>query len=208
MIMRELAVTGLGMTTGFAASLIGWQINLLAIHRGLQRGRNATFFVGMGAAVADLVYISVAMAGVLPLIYHERFGPYLKWLGAAMIFLVALRTLLKKSGPVEKKPKKKRNPARSFFLGFVVVMSNPFLVIVWLGVVSFLVTHFAAVRIFQSKALLFLSFLLGAALWFLILSRAVLRGAKKWGEHRLQFLSRVSAIGLIAVGIFIIYHKF
>ena len=36
----------LGMIAGFLASGLGWQINLIAIQRGLRRGRFAAFLVG------------------------------------------------------------------------------------------------------------------------------------------------------------------
>ena len=43
----------LGILAGFLAACFGWQIDLIAIQRGLKRGRVAAFLVGCGAILAD-----------------------------------------------------------------------------------------------------------------------------------------------------------
>jgi L-lysine exporter family protein LysE/ArgO len=209
MIVSGLTASAIGALTGFIASLIGWQINLLAINRGLSRGRHAAFFVGMGAAAADLIFIFIALAGVMRFLHHERFWPYLKWLGVAMILIVALRTLLKKkSFSNNDQPKKKRNPAKNFLLGFLVVGANPVIFLVWIGVISFLVTHFPGARIVEFRWFFLMSFFVGAAIWFFILAQAVLHGAKNWDERHLHLASKVSAVGLVLVAIFLIFERF
>jgi len=70
---EHLSALSLGMGTGFFASLTGWQINLIALHRGIERNtRTASFFVGMGAAFADIIFILVALTGAVPFLRNPN----------------------------------------------------------------------------------------------------------------------------------------
>ena len=60
----------LGILAGFLAASLGWQINLLAIQRGLLRGRVAALLVGAGAIVADMIFLSLGLAGTTPILEH------------------------------------------------------------------------------------------------------------------------------------------
>lgn len=46
----------LGILIGFIAACFGWQIDLIAIQRGLQRGKTAAFLVGCGAILGDMIF--------------------------------------------------------------------------------------------------------------------------------------------------------
>lgn len=209
MTFRWALAVGLGALTGFLASLAGWQINLVAIHRGLHRGRTATFLVGLGSTCADLAFMLTAFVGVIPLSRFPELWMRLKWFGIALIFFAAGRIFFQKSPEEEKKKKKgKRNPAKSFLLGFLLVISNPFIFLLWIGVISFLVSHFPDAQIFRFHSFFLMSFLAGGAVWFTFLSQVVLHGARKWGAHRLRFLSKISALALIAAGIFLMVERF
>jgi len=207
MTLRFLRAAELGTLTGFVASVLGWQINLVAIQQGLERGRRAAFSVGFGAATGDFLFLAAALAGIAPLASHSWIQHGMKWIGASVILLIGIRFLLQPGGPAS--PKRARHhPAKSFLLGFLIVITNPLLFFVWVGVISFLVTHFQEASLLEERRVFLGTFLAGALVWFLFLSRALLHGVTKWGKERLELLSRIFSLLLIAAGIFLILENF
>lgn len=207
--VEHLSALSLGMGTGFFASLVGWQINLIAIHRGIERNtRTAAFFVGMGAAFADVIFILIAMTGAVPFLRNPKSWMVIRWVGILTVFLLAAKILLKKPQLAIREKKKKRNPAKNFLVGFLIVITNPAVFLIWIGMMSFLLTHFP-----EMKGLIFYwiflgGFVIGAALWFFILSFRILREARNWDDERLYFLSKLSAFILLIVGCFLIFERF
>ena len=203
--MPELASFGCGVLTGFFVSLFGMQINLVALHRGIDRGRHAAFFVSIGAALADLVFALLALASANFLLTQLHIARAMKWMGVAILFGVGGRILLQ-GPPVEKE--RKRNPATNLLLGFLIVFFNPSLVVVWIGIVTFLHTHFPGARILDFRWIFLGGLLIGASVWALILSLIILHKARKLEEARLQMISRISALALLAGGILLMAHEF
>ncbi len=203
--MGEFSGVGFGALTGFLVSLLGFQINLVALHRGIDRGRHATFFVQIGAAFGDMVFAFLSLASAEHFLNHPEIAGVMKWVGAGILFWVGGRILFQ--GPkIEKK--RKRNPAKNFLLGFLIVLFNPSLLVVWIGIVAFLHTHFPEAHILQSPWLFLAGFLAGATVWALILSIVVLHNAKKMEAGRLQGLSRLCALALLAAAVYLIVKKF
>jgi len=156
-----------GFIAGFLASSLGWQINLLAIQRGIRRGRTATLLVGCGAVVADLIFFWIAFAGAVPLLnLTERWG-LIRLAGITILLLLAARAYF-----VHGRPRKKteamisRNPTRNFLVGFLVVLFNPAVFFLWLGVIGFIIGHFPEAREPNFKWYFMSGFILGSLSWF------------------------------------------
>lgn len=198
----------IGFVTGFATSLIGWQLNLVAMHRGLERGRHAAFFTGVGAIAADIIFISIAFTGLSPFVHHPEWWHHLKWVSIVMLLFVAARTYFRRRSISTEKAQKKRNPAKSFLFGFLLIGTNPLFLAVWIGIVSFLVSHFPDARILHYRVIFLISFLIGGTLWFLILAQYILHHARQWEEERLHLLSRIFSIALVIGAIGLMWAKF
>ena len=148
-----------GFVTGFLAAMVGWQINIIGIHRGLERGRSAPLLIGMGATVADLFIISLAFAGSEPLLKQHQLWAIGKWFGIAAILFASFRILFHKTSFVEPVEKKKRSPGRSFITGVIIVASNPGVYVLWFGIISFLTIHFTILHRFPFRLLFLAEFL-------------------------------------------------
>lgn len=206
---NQMSVMALGAVAGFLASLIGWQINIVAIHRGLERDtRTGAFFIGMGAALADVVFIFIAFTGAAPFLHRPGFWNTIKWVGIVTIFLVAARIFFCTPEMSAERKKKKRDPAKNLLVGFLLVISNPAVFLVWLGVIGFLLTQFREIGVLAHRWLFIAGFFGGAALWFTILSFGILHGARNWEDDKLYLLSKISAVILLIIGIFLIFQRF
>ena len=201
----------LGLIAGFTASLLGWQINLIALQRGLKSGRRReTFFVGAGALAADLVFIYLAFASILWLLRIPHFWMFAKGFGAATLVMVALRVFRHdfrhdKKAPL---PSKHKHLARSFLLGFVVVIGNPAVFLLWIGVVGFILTHFPDPYPHAFKWLFLIFFSAGGMLWFIILSSALLPRMRRLSGESLGWISKATAMVLLAAAVILVFEKF
>lgn len=198
----------LGLLTGFLGSLLGWQINLTAIQRGLRRGRIAAFLVGCGAMVGDMMFLWVGFTGAKPLVEHPEWWHWIKWIGIFVLLLLAIRVLISHGQPrPQDEAVKKRNPTKNFLVGFLVVGTNPAVFLVWLGVISFLFSEFEQARKPWFKEFFLGGFFLGALAWFFSLAFVFMKKLEKWSEKHHELLSKMSVVALLLVVVYLIFEK-
>lgn len=200
----------LGLLAGFLASSLGWQINLVVIQRGLLRGRVAAFFVGCGAVAADMVFLAIGLTGTTPLLNHPEWWGIIRWVGITVLLLIAARTFF-----VHGKPPKqlvevtKRNPTKNFLVGFLVVATNPAVFLMWLGIISLIRANFIQAGRAGFKEQFLFGFLAGAMAWFVPFIFIFLKKLRKWTEDNHPFISKLSAVTLVLVAVFlIIWERF
>jgi len=201
--MFEIAALGVG--TGFFAALMSWQINLVAIQKGLERGRSASFFVGLGSVTADLGVILGVLTGASAIIHNPKVWLVFKGVGIATVSLLGLRILFKKP-PAVTAEKKKRNPAKNFLLGFFLVVTNPAILILWIGIMSFILTH-SDLSILANRGLFLAGFAAGGTGWFLIFALAVVPYTKQWKNDYVFWFFKITALALFVAGIWILLKK-
>ncbi len=195
-----------GALTGFLISLLGWQINIISLHRGMQRGPTAVMATGLGAAIADCVLMVAGVMGAQATV--AKFQVPMKWAGGLMLTFMALKILFHKPSMNTKDPDvKTRGLLGSFLIGLIVVLGNPAVILIWIMASGMVVAHFEAARGPHAIYIFPLSFVAGAAGWFTILSTVLLPRVKSWGEKPLHILSRVCAVALMIALIFLISKK-
>ena len=197
-----------GLLSGFIISLLGWQINIIALHRGMRGGRASAFVTGYGAAFADVLLMIAGMSGAKPFLEHFHFFTPMKWVGACMLIFMALKILFHKPAPDMKDPEvKTRGLAGSFLIGMIVVLSNPAVILLWLMASGMLLVHFPQLHHWPMALSFPAAFLLGAMLWFGILAFVLLSKVKGLKENTLHLLSRFSAVALLIALFFLIFEK-
>ena len=198
----------LGILAGFLASCFGWQIDLIAIQRGLKRGRTAAFLVGCGAILADMIFLSVGFTGTQPLLAHPEWWGIIRWVGIGVILTLAVRGFLGHNKPhTQVEEVSKRNPTKNFVVGFLVVISNPVVFLMWVGIIGFLRAHFSETRELWFKEFFLVGFLTGGMLWFIPLAFIFLKRLKHWSEENHSFLSRLSSGALVLVALYLIFFE-
>jgi threonine/homoserine/homoserine lactone efflux protein len=200
----------LGMVAGFLASCFGWQINLLMIHRGLRRGKIAAFLVGCGSVAADMIFLWIGFKGTQPLLDHPEWWGIIRWVGISVLLILAARVFWTHGKPLPKNEEvSKRNPTRNFLVGFLVVITNPAVFLMWIAVISFLHARFPETRQPWFKEFFLGGFVIGAMLWFLPLAFFFLKKLDRWTEKNHSLVSRLSAVTLVLVACYLIlFEKF
>lgn len=198
----------LGFLTGLLGSALGWQINLITIQRGLIRGRMAAFLVGCGAIAADMLFLWIGFTGAKSLIYHPEWWRIIRWFGIIILIFLAVRILVTHGRRREHDQEvSKRNPTKNFLVGFLVVGTNPAVLLVWMGVIGFLISKFPEARQPLFKEFFLAGFLFGALTWFFPLAFIFLKRLENWSRKNHDFLSKCSGAALILAALFLICEK-
>ena len=189
---------------------LGWQINLISIHRGVERGPRTAFWIGLGAISADMIWITGAFAGAESLLtVHREWARHLKWLGICTIVLASLRILFHNvKVKAEAESEKKHGSSKDYLTGLLIVLGNPALLILWVGVVSFILTHITSAQENLFPFLFLVGFSLGGIFWFLILSLVLLPRIQKWTDQRFHIISKIFAVLLLIGAVILIFEKF
>ena len=198
----------LGLLCGFLAAGLGWQINLIAIQRGLHRGRTAAFLVGCGAILADIVFLWIGLAGTTPILEHPEWWGIIRWVGISVILLLAARVFFVHSKPRPQiEEVQKKNPSKNFLVGFLVVISNPVVFLMWVGVIGFLRVHCPEARAPWFREFFLPCFLMGGLLWFILLALVFLKKLRRWSEANHTTISHISGGVLVLVALFLIFFE-
>jgi threonine/homoserine/homoserine lactone efflux protein len=198
----------LGLLTGFLAACFGWQIDLIAIQRGVQRGRMAALLVGSGAIFADMIFLSIGLTGTQPLLEHPEWWGIIRWVGISVILILAARVFFVHSKPrPQVEEVQKKNPTKNFLVGFLVVVTNPVVFLMWIGVSGFIRTNFTEAHQPWFREFFLVGFLVGAMLWFVPLAFIFLKKLKGWTEGNHTLVTRISGVTLLLVALFLIFFE-
>jgi threonine/homoserine/homoserine lactone efflux protein len=204
------------VSLGLALAAPVGPIGAAAIRGGLTDGSRATFLLGLGATLSDLVYILLAYIGITPLLVRVPWiFPLLYLVGAAILARMAWstirQTIRRAPGALPTVPaaalegEEAGTPAGSsraasgskwrrspLLLGFALGTVNPVAIATWM---SFGVAFIAAnlLRLPTIKALgVIVSISIGSALWFIMLAGLI--GLARVSLTRLPTLLRAIAL--------------
>ncbi|WP_413306918.1 LysE family translocator [Bacillus sp. 1P10SD] len=102
---------------------------LLTVTQTARGGRKAGIITGVGIAVGDLIHTVAAVLGLSAILMTSSLAfEIVKYLGAAYLIFLGVKSLLEKTKGQQAKPaadEKKRNPAVSFRQALLIELLNP-----------------------------------------------------------------------------------
>jgi threonine/homoserine/homoserine lactone efflux protein len=213
------ALAGFVTALVFSSFPVG-PINLTIINEGAQGGFKWAMLIGLGASLMEVIYCSISFAG-----FSSFFDRHL--VEAAMkvftfVFLLFLGTKFltakkiaattefgSKAEQLEGRIEEKLHPHSAFAIGFVRVMGNVGVLLTWLVIAAYLMSHEAyftdqywVADTFAAKAACVVGVALGTNAWFCGLSFGMSRRHGRFGEKTLLRMQHFSGICLIAVAFF------
>ncbi len=196
---RHLAVAWLaGSVTGFVVCLPIGPVNLTVINTALRKGFLHAFLVGCGAVCADLVYVSLALAGHATLPRDPRVLTVLRAVAVVVVAGLGIRNLLLKtekfearSEAVAERVDERWHHPRSFLLGFLLPITNLGLLVLWATIVTALdARDLVDLDKRVSRLLCAVGVGMGASSWFLLIAWIVSRAHKRITPEALAWLAR------------------
>jgi len=188
-------------------------INLTILNEGAQRGFKWALLIGLGASVMELVYCAIAFTGfssffVIPEVkaFMQVFTfVFLLFLGMKFISAQTVSVPMKldaASKKIETRLEQKMHPHSAFMTGFVRVMGNLGVLLVWVVAAGNFMAHDWVDDTLPAKAVCVAGVALGTNTWFLALSFGVSRGHGRFSESTLVRLQRLSGVCLIVFSCF------
>jgi len=191
-----------GIVIGLSISVPLGPIGMLCIQRTLNRGRKFGFITGLGATTSDLLYAVITLfflSFVIGFIDNHRL--IIQLIGSLVVIGFGFWTF--RSNPVAQ-PQPHEKPNHSLFgdyiTSFGLTLSNPFILFV-------LIALFARFEFVTSDTTLFVhiigifSVLLGASLWWTILTYLVSRFSNKFNLRGLKLINRITGAIIMLIGI-------
>lgn len=197
----DLAVRG--MMVGIVASAPMGPVGVLTVQRTLNKGRWYGFVTGLGAALSDLIYAVITglgMSFVMDFIEHPTTVLYIKILGSILLFCFGAYTYYTKPATPHKSSGKRGSLWHNMFTGFVITVSNPLIVFLFLALfarVGFVVPDHP-----MEQALGYAGVLTGAIVWWLCLTTALNKIGSRFEMGTICLLNRLLGL-LVMVGSFV-----
>ena len=196
-----------GVVSGFLVSVPVGPVNVTVISEALNRGFWRPFLVGLGSALAEVIYCGLAVMGFQSVLSLPHVRSALLLLSFLLVTVLGFKYLQAQSNfanrttlLVEQELEQKLHLQRGFWLGFGMTLGSPHLLIVWGTLASFLYAHEWILPGNLSQLSFVGGMFGGSSLWFLLLSKFTSRGHHRLSPEMLRLLTRLSGAFLLAIG--------
>lgn len=194
-----------GLLVGIIASAPMGPVGILCIQRTMQKGRAYGIVTGAGAALSDIIYALITgfgMSFVMDFIDKEQNIFWLKLIGSLMLFIFGIymfRTDPRKC--LRPSPKSKGTLIHNFTTAFLVTLSNPLIIFLFIALYNML-TFVIPGNLF-GQCVGYLSIVAGAMLWWLGLTYVINKMRSSFGLRGILRLNYT--IGSIVLAASMVY---
>ena len=208
---QDMLIAGLlGLAAGFITSALGGPINLTVVNESAQRGFLRGLLIALGATTMEVLYCAVAFAGFAQLFQRPlvRAGMELAsfllvlWLGIKYLRAGHLE-LGQRVEHFEHLVEEKLHPHTAFWTGFVRVLANPGVLLMWIGISGWVVANGLLLPVPMCKLLFCAGVAFAGCSWFTGLSWRVSRGHGRFSVAKLRRISQASGGVLLIIAVVI-----
>lgn len=196
-----------GVLSGFLVSVPVGPVNVTVISEALNRGFWRPFLIGLGSALAEMIYCGLAVMGFQWVLSLPHIRSALFLLSFLLVSVLGFKYLQAQSNfanratlLVEQELEQKLHLHRGFWLGFGMTLGSPHLLIVWGTLASFVYAHEWILPGNFSQLTFVGGMASGSTLWFLLLSEFTSRGHHRISPEMLRLLTRFSGAFLLVIG--------
>lgn len=207
--MIDLHPNALAALTGFFSGILlsipVGPINLTIVNEGARRGFIWASLIALGAVVADLIYCTLAFTGFASFFGNRVVKAAMELSSFVFMLYLGIKFLkaktIQESNKLEERIEEKLNPHSAFMIGFVRVIGNPGILLLWIVLAANFISREWVAPNGMAEFFCILGVAIGASLWFLGLSYAVSLRHKKLTSKTLLRLEHFSGIGLITLAV-------
>jgi L-lysine exporter family protein LysE/ArgO len=191
-----------GIVLGFTVAAPIGPVNIAVIRRGLAAGFTPAWLLGLGAGIADAIYVILVFLGLAPWLEHSFAfrvalwsvgGAFLVYLGVSGLRVrQVLTTSIEPSAPRELHP---------FVAGFGITLLNPMTVVSWAAIGGAFFAMFAVDANIANGLILAGSVFLGSVLWSGAVAVTVHYARRRVTDRLLRGVSVAASLALIVFGL-------
>src|SRR3954468_9445388 len=181
-------------------------INAAQIDRGIRVGFMHSWLIGVGAVVADGVYMLVVYIGVVQFLETAFMQTFLWFFGCFVLMYTGIETFMN-AGKINLQQARGKEPLyKSFFSGFFMSISNPLTILFWLGIYGSVLAK--TVHTYNASQLILYSTAIftGIILWDLSMALLASSFRAFLTAKVLSIISISSGLSLIGFGLYFGYE--
>lgn len=177
-------------------------INAAQIDRGIRNGFFHAWFIGIGAIMADGIYMLIVYIGVVQFLDTAFMKTFLWSFGSFVLIYSGMESLIN-AGKLNRTDQRSKEPLyKSFISGFLMSLSNPLTILFWLGIYGSILAKTAASSNSSQLIIYSLAIFIGLLLWDIMMAGISSSFRKYVTSSLLVFISFFSGLSLIGFGIY------
>ncbi|WP_042353840.1 LysE family transporter [Bacillus rubiinfantis] len=183
-------------------------VNAAQIDRGIRNGFMHSWLIGVGAVLADGVYMLIVYIGVVRFLETEFMQTFLWLFGFFVLIYTGVETMVN-AGKIHLDYNREKEPLfKSFFTGFLMSISNPLTILFWLGIYGSVLAKTAATYETGQLILYSSAIFIGLLIWDITMASVSSSFRKFLTSKLLVMISFLSGLSLIGFGIYFGYQAF
>ncbi|MGN7764347.1 LysE family transporter [Paenibacillus sp. 22594] len=178
-------------------------INAAQLDKGIRGGFMHSWFVGLGAISADIIYMLLVYFGII----HLLDAPFVKaflWLFGFFVLVYTGVESIKNAGIIEASEMRSSEASlsKSFLAGFLMSLFNPLSILFWLGIYGSILAKAASEYPMHQLLMYSSAIVLGILLWDVSMAAASSVFRKLLTARVLKAISVLSGLSLVGFGFY------
>jgi threonine/homoserine/homoserine lactone efflux protein len=182
-------------------------INAAQLDRGIKNGFLHSWMVGVGAMVADMLYMLLVYMGVVQFLEIPIVKTFL-WLFGFFVLVYTGMECIWTAGKISSQARRKKEEpiSKSFLSGFLMSLSNPLTILFWLGIYGSVLAK--TVHTYDASQLILYSLAIfsGIMVWDFTMALISSTFRRFLTMKFLSYISFVSGLSLIGFGLYFGYE--
>ncbi|MDA2728958.1 LysE family transporter [Bacillus cereus] len=177
-------------------------INAAQLEKGIRSGFFHAWILGIGALLADVIYMALIYLGVIHFLEKDIIKLFLWSFGAFVLIYTGIESLKNANQISISNTRNDDSIIKSFFSGFFMSLSNPLTILFWLGIFGSILAK--AASSYTKEQLLLYSFgtILGIFIWDITMASTSSIFRKILNTRILSLITVISGISLIIYGLY------
>ncbi|WP_137790186.1 LysE family translocator [Bacillus sp. E(2018)] len=181
-------------------------VNAAQMDRGIKYGFWQAWMVGLGATIADALYMIMVYMGLVSYINTPFIKTFLWLFGSFVLLYTGIETFKKATA---KKTSTQQDytvhNSRSFMAGFLMSLTNPLTILFWLGIYGSILAETATKYSIESLLLYSAAIFSGILIWDFTMAIVSSSFRKLLADRILEWISKLSGLSLIGFGFYFGY---
>ncbi len=177
-------------------------INAAQLEKGIRSGFFHAWILGIGALLADVIYMALIYLGVIHFLEKDIIKLFLWSFGAFVLIYTGIESVKNANQISISNTRNDDSIIKSFFSGFFMSLSNPLTILFWPGIFGSILAK--AASSYNKEQLLLYSFgtILGIFIWDITMASTSSIFRKILNTRILSLITVISGISLIIYGLY------
>ncbi|WP_027407698.1 LysE family transporter [Anoxybacteroides tepidamans] len=177
-------------------------INAAQLDKGIKSGFFYAWLVGVGAVVADAIYMFIVYLGVVRFINTPLVKTFLWLFGSFVLIYTGVESLLNAGNIVINNARSKESMLKSFVSGFFMSLLNPLSILFWLGIYGSVLAEAAAAYDERQLIVYSSAIFTGLLLWDVTMAAIASTFRRYLTARVLSVISLLSGLSLVVFGVY------